>query len=329
MTTHRMSVAMCTYNGARFLQQQLDSIAQQRRLPDELVICDDRSSDATMTIIEEFASRATFPVRHYRNDQNIGATKNFERAITLCSGSIVALSDQDDVWHPDKLAQIGAFFADNPRQLVVFTDAEVVDQYLRPVGYQLWQTVQFGRARRKQLLHGKAVQVLLKRNVVTGATMAFRSGLQDLILPIPRTWIHDGWIALLAASVAPVGLIEQPLIQYRQHSEQQVGSTRYGVGVEWSMANQTAATAYLQMAGQYEAALERLATHRKTAGQAHVHAQVAAKVLHLRARAHIATLGLSRISRTLHELASGRYFRYSNGWKSFAKDLLLPKNPMV
>src|SRR5688572_3171861 len=100
----RLSVALCSYNGARFIHDQLSSIARQSRLPDELVICDDRSSDNTIAIIEKFAVDAPFPVRSHVNPTNLGSTKNFELAISRCCGDFIALSDQDDIWHQDKLA---------------------------------------------------------------------------------------------------------------------------------------------------------------------------------------------------------------------------------
>src|SRR5262245_49520236 len=102
----RLSVALCTYNGARFLHDQLSSIARQSSLPHELVICDDRSSDNTVAIIERFALGAPFPVRWQVNATNLGSTKNFELAISRCHGDVIALSDQDDIWQRDKLAQI-------------------------------------------------------------------------------------------------------------------------------------------------------------------------------------------------------------------------------
>lgn len=101
----RISVAVCTYNGSRFLPEQLTSIAAQTRLPDEMVVCDDGATDATAEIIEKFARTAPFLVRFIRNSQNLGSTKNFENAIGLCTGDLIALSDQDDIWMREKLGR--------------------------------------------------------------------------------------------------------------------------------------------------------------------------------------------------------------------------------
>src|SRR5215470_8302349 len=109
-----ISVAMCTYNGARFLAEQLGSLAAQSRLPDELVVCDDGSTDESAEIVKDFARHAPFPVRLEVNEENLGATKNFEKAIGLCRGEVIALSDQDDVWYPKKLELHESVFVADP-----------------------------------------------------------------------------------------------------------------------------------------------------------------------------------------------------------------------
>src|SRR5207253_4621935 len=124
----KLSVAMCTYNGASYLQEQFDSIAMQTRLPDELVICDDVSVDTTKEITDKFAAVAPFAVKRHFNENNLGSTKNFEKAIGLCQGDIIALADQDDEWSPIKLEQLEAALASSAKTGLVFSDAEVVDQ---------------------------------------------------------------------------------------------------------------------------------------------------------------------------------------------------------
>src|SRR5215212_2843702 len=99
----KISVAMCTYNGAEFLSAQLQSIMAQSRPPDEIIICDDVSIDTTRSLLRQFATESSIPITLHFNDQNLGSTKNFEQAITLCTGDVIALSDQDDVWRTDKL----------------------------------------------------------------------------------------------------------------------------------------------------------------------------------------------------------------------------------
>ena len=125
-----ISIAMCTYNGEMYLQDQLDSIAKQTRLPDELVICDDNSSDHSLIIVEKFLTQSSFPVKIYKNQTNIGSTKNFEKAISLCGGDIIALADQDDVWHVDKLNITEESFCSSTNIGVVFSNGNCVDENL-------------------------------------------------------------------------------------------------------------------------------------------------------------------------------------------------------
>nr|MDQ3805842.1 glycosyltransferase family 2 protein [Acidobacteriota bacterium] len=220
------SVAMCTYNGARFVAEQLASVAAQTRPPGELVVCDDGSTDETRELVGEFAARAPFPVRLFVNERNLGSTRNFGRAIALCAGDLIALSDQDDIWHPEKLEKLASRFAARPSVGLVFTDAELVDERLRPTGRRLWDSVGFGPRQRRLVRRGRALDVLLPGWSVTGATMAFRAAFKRLVLDIPDdlALIHDGWIALMVAAVSDVDFIAEPLIQYRQHPRQQVGA---------------------------------------------------------------------------------------------------------
>ncbi len=220
----KISIALCTYNGVEFLQEQLESIALQTRIPDEMVICDDRSKDDTLEILRNFSSKVSFPVRIFLNEKNLGSTKNFEKAIKLCTGDIIFLSDQDDVWNPDKLEKIEKLFSISPSTALIFSDAELVDENLRPLGYTLWKSIGFSKKEQSNFTHGKFIEVLLKRNVVTGSTMAFRSEFKQLFFPISDIWVHDGWIALLIAFASDLGMISEPLIKYRQHHMQQVGA---------------------------------------------------------------------------------------------------------
>src|SRR5207248_1903508 len=127
MSVPAISVAMCTFNGARFLDAQLESLAAQSRPPDELVVCDDCSSDNSREIITSFALRSAFDVRLVVNDKNLGTTKNFEKAIQLCQGPIIALADQDDVWYAHKLDRIERAFLASPSVVAVFSDADIID----------------------------------------------------------------------------------------------------------------------------------------------------------------------------------------------------------
>ena len=219
---NRISVALCTYNGERFLPQQLESIAQQTRLPDELIACDDRSTDGTVSILRGFAASAPYPVRIYENEHNLGSAANFERAIRLCGGNLIALSDQDDIWYPNRLERSEKEFTVHPRAGLVFSDADVINDRDELTGPTMWQRLGFAGKRARDLLGGEYL-LLAKHRFVTGATMMFRDSLRDRCLPIGEGWIHDEWIALITAAFFELRPIDQPLIQYRIHGSQQVG----------------------------------------------------------------------------------------------------------
>jgi glycosyltransferase involved in cell wall biosynthesis len=327
------SVAMCTYNGARFVGAQLASIAAQTRPPDELVVCDDRSPDETASIVERFASDASFPVRLHINELNLGTTKNFERAISLCTGDLIALCDQDDVWLPSKLARLEAEFARAPHVGLVFSDAEVVDEDARLTGRRLWESVQIDRAERERLRAGKGLGDLLSGATVTGATAALRARFRALVLPIPEDLpvIHDAWIALLVACVACVSPVDEPLVLYRRHAGQQVGPlgrmTRAG-GLRAFAAGEVRGA--LRRANPYEATLAVACAVRRRLLERQAEefdaerslAELDARIAHLEARRGLPRARLRRAGTVLRELLTLRYHRYSYGMASAAKDLL-------
>lgn len=218
-----LSIALCTYNGAVFLREQLESIAAQIRPPDELIISDDQSTDNTLRLIEEFAATAGFPVRLSVNQSNLGIARNFEKAISLCRGDVIVLSDQDDVWHPDKLESVERIFEAKPELSLVFSNAELVDETLRPLDETLFDWVHFDAEKQRLVRSGQALDLQLRENLVCGCTVAFRANLRELVLPIPADGplIHDGWIVLLIAAVGEIDFISRPLLKYRQHSAQQ------------------------------------------------------------------------------------------------------------
>ncbi|MGF1549982.1 MAG: glycosyltransferase [Sphingomonadaceae bacterium] len=135
--TCAISIAMATYNGAAFLEEQLASLAAQQPEPAELVVCDDGSTDDTIAILERFASRASFPVHIHRNERNLGYVENFLKAAQLCRGDWISFCDQDDVWLPDNLASVARAIGATPGAALVGHKAAVVDRNLAPLGYEV------------------------------------------------------------------------------------------------------------------------------------------------------------------------------------------------
>ncbi len=320
MTRPSVSVAMCTYNGARYVREQLQSIARQTLAADELVICDDGSQDQTLEMVAEFAAGLALRVRLERNSHALGCTGNFERAIRLCSGDIIVLADQDDVWRADKLAVIAHTFARHPAAGYVFSDAEMVNEAGRWLGFSLWEALGFDPRR---FVPSQQVEMLLKRNVVTGAAAAFRSSLRDRLLPIPPAWRHDYWIALLG-SIFSFGVpIAERLFLYRRHLAQQMGCGKDTLlaKIRISLA---AEPDYGAKAVRMSELRERAEAYSRAASCPSASLElVKEKELHLAHRALIRSAhGGARLARLLNEAASGRYQRFSLSWSSMIRDLM-------
>jgi glycosyltransferase involved in cell wall biosynthesis len=334
--SYTLSVAMCTYNGARFVGAQLASVAAQTRVPDELVVCDDRSTDETFEIVRDFAATAPFRVRLQVNEANLGSTGNFARALSLCDGELIALCDQDDAWLPSKLARLEEEFARDPCALVVFSDASVVDEELRPTGQGLWESVGLSGAELERLKSGRGLGDLLRGSTVTGATMAVAARLRELALPIPTDLplIHDAWMSLLAACVGVVRPVAEPLVLYRRHTSQQVGPlarTEHADGLSAVAAGEAFARAnpYDSALAVARAARTRIADARsrgldiaKGPLAARSLAELDARITHWEARRTLPRARLRRAAPVLRELFTLRYHRYSNGVASAAKDVL-------
>ena len=221
-----VSVAMCSYNSARFVRGQLDSFAQQTRPPDELVVCDDASTDTTYDIIAAFARSAPFEVRLFREYSNIGRIANFENAISHCTKDILFLSDADDVWHERKIHRMLQAFQSAPTVAGVFCDAEVVDVALRPRGYSQSELRKFTPAIQARLRNGEAYDALLRGQIVQGAALAFKTSYRPLLLPLSRCWGHDSWIAVLLGAVGALVFVDEKLMSYRQHGGNLIGAIR-------------------------------------------------------------------------------------------------------
>lgn len=207
------------------MREQLQSLVDQTLQPFEVVISDDCSSDNTISIIHEFSN--VLNIKTFVNDFSLKVTKNFEKAISLCSGDIILMCDQDDIWHPDKLAKIQSYFQENPSQLAVFCDADLVDESGQSLHKNFWSVVRFYQPQIHQFEQGNAVDILLAGNRAAGCMMAFRKELRPTIIPFPThipLIIHDNWITIVAAMLDKIGLIEEQLNSYRQHSFQQIGT---------------------------------------------------------------------------------------------------------
>ena len=320
----RISIAMATYNGAKFLRDQLDSFICQTRQPDEVVICDDGSTDTTLEILREFSERAPFAVHVHQNRVNLGYTKNFERAMSLCIGDLIFLSDQDDVWFREKIEIMTQVLADKPEIYVLQTDMVLVDEALNATPY-----TQLGNIR--ALGHHSS-------SFVTGCGSLIRKAWLDLALPIPADVVaHDNWLHRLALALGARELYDKPLQYYRRHGNNE---SNWIASKPVRMSGLTALRAHglgdavvgwRKELERVKATLERLEDRVEilnSLGMAECQAVAVGEL-----KSHIESLdlriqsvGLPRLKRWQPVLAlwlKGGY-RHFFGWKSAVKDLVRP-----
>ncbi|MDI6854251.1 MAG: glycosyltransferase family 2 protein [Deltaproteobacteria bacterium] len=317
-----ISIAMCTYNGERFVQEQLESFSAQTRLPDEVVICDDSSQDNTLALLHDFASRAPFPVRIFINPENLGVAKNFEKAISLCSGDITALSDQDDVWLPEKLAIIERTFEASPEVGCVFSDAMAVDEHLQPLHYSLWDAIDF-KPRYRNPAQKEFHQFILKGWVIAGATMAFRTQLVRPFIPFPADLYHDEWLSFVFCASAEISVLPHQLNKYRQHAAQCYGVKRASLFEELRGTKHVQRKYYLEFASRWVSAISLLCSHKDLNIKKIFLTAAIDQIKHLQARATMPGSLARRLPLIWQEAINGRYHRCSNGMRSILKDLLL------
>lgn len=198
---------MTTYNGAKYVATQLLSFTKQSRLPDQVVVCDDGSTDNTVEILENFARNAPFAVLVVRNAYNLGHERNFGQAIGLCDGDIIALADQDDEWFPSKLATVEKAFAENRNTLLVVNNVMITDEQLEPTG----RTV-IGQMKRSGLFGANG------QGLTLGCATSLRKELLALVAPIPSLdFGHDSWVHEVSYAIAGRKVIPEVLQLYRRH----------------------------------------------------------------------------------------------------------------
>ena len=220
----KVSVALCTYNGEKYLKQQVDSILNQSGNFDiEIIVCDDLSSDKTIEILNDYKLKFPNIFHIFINENNLGSTKNFEKAISICDGDYIFLSDQDDIWHKDKISKTIEKFDKSANIYGVFTNANLIDGLGNKYSdSKLWDNVFF--------LEDKLVKpidfvdlILRNGNIVTGATLCIKNEVKNFIFPFANDVLHDEWIATVLALKNEIDYLNEDLISYRIHENQQVG----------------------------------------------------------------------------------------------------------
>ena len=223
-----VDILLATYNGERYIDDMLKSIADQSYTNWRLIVRDDGSVDNTIDKLQEFANRHFGKVWIISDGQNIGVVRNFATLMSLATSEYIFFADQDDVWHPDKLVSMisiangSGFFNDEP--VLIHTDLTVVDSDLKVIASSFFQYQGLNPAR------GLLPKDLMIQNCVTGCAMMINKKLRDLSLPIPEgACMHDWWIAMVASTFGTIKLMNKPTLFYRQHGKNDTGAKRYSI----------------------------------------------------------------------------------------------------
>lgn len=320
--TEIVSVAMCTYNGARYLTEQLESIQQQSRPVDELVVCDDVSQDETVTLLQKFAEESGIRVRIQVNPVNLGYIRNFEQALHLCQGDLIFMADQDDIWHPQKVEAICNLFQARSELLGITHDGRLVDE----------QGQWHGTLKRKQIAQGYGQN----NSAITGALSCIHREALDRVLPFPEGCQgHDSWISYVFSWFPERWLFSDLcLMDIRRHSDNTsdwvVNSFQpiNKIDVIKAQMKSSPAISYGDRLLMNETLLKRL--HDKENWQSELSKervinilqslQREDKAIHQRQAIVVRPHRLQRWWMALHLLAFGGY-SYFNGLRSFARDI--------
>jgi glycosyltransferase involved in cell wall biosynthesis len=200
-----ISVAMCTYNGERYLQSQIDSILNQTHAHIELVIVDDGSTDNTYELSKAY-ERQDNRVKCVKNEHNLGFNRNFEKALSLTTGPYIAISDQDDIWELNKLELLLKHIGNH---WLIFSNSNKMNFAGEWSAIQLLTDFKF---------EGHDYKSLLLQNWVTGHTTLFARAFLDYILPFPKNGYYDWWMGFVAAYHHKLTFLNQALTHYRIHS---------------------------------------------------------------------------------------------------------------
>lgn len=318
---------MAVYNGERFIGEQLESFCRQTRLPDELVVSDDGSTDRSVEIVRAFARHAPFLVRLLSNKTNVGCSKNFERAITACTGDLIFISDWDDVWHPRKLSIMEGIFRESPNVGVAVCDWQSVDENLRPLGSSQ-QPIFVRKLKRNRwcsrdaLASGKGFNHWLPP---AGCCSAFRATLKPLILPFPdseqfRRGDYDYFLlwTIICSGAAGIALVPDKLVDYRRHNR--------AMNADLITGPFNGGLDHFAKFGDRKLYLVRSVIDRiqSPLGESYcVNRTLRIEILrHWHSRCNLSRWRLARVPAVLKELMSLRYHRFSSGFTTAAKDLL-------
>ncbi len=251
-----VAVVVATYNGATYLRQQLESIIQQTYKPSQIIIVDDASSDDTLQVANNFAAHHP-EVMVVQNETRLGYIKNFEKGMLIATASYVALSDQDDIWMPHKLETLLANIGD---QMLAYSDSELIDANGQLLNQKMSSI-------KNQLAYHTPIMYTIGA-WAPGHAMLFKKELVDKATPFPTLVTHDFWLGFVATCYSRVVYVNEPLVHYRQHTQNAIGAD--------TTKNKSASLTQAQKKQKARARMELLFNKVKEAG--HQHAEVFEKI---------------------------------------------------
>jgi glycosyltransferase involved in cell wall biosynthesis len=202
-----ITIALCTYNGERYVSQQIESLLAQTGVRIEIIAVDDASRDGTLAALQGFARRDP-RVSVFANPHNLGPSRSFERAMQLGTGEFIAPCDQDDIWSSGKLAKLLAAIGTHD---LAYCDSAFIDGEGRPTGRKV--------SDRMSMMSGRLPMQFVFRNSVSGHASLLRRSLFEIARPFPADVYHDWWLALCAASRNGVVYLDEALVEFRRHDD--------------------------------------------------------------------------------------------------------------
>jgi glycosyltransferase involved in cell wall biosynthesis len=331
----KVSVAMTSYNGEQYIEAQLRSILDQTKPPDEIIICDDGSTDKTIEIIDRVTAGRS-GTRLIRNQQRHRFIRNFEKAIGETTGDIIFLSDQDDVWFPDKVETMVRVFSEDPSAVLVYSNAVLTDSELKPTG-----TV-FDQRKGIDLRKPPTIHEMSRGIAFNGPMIAFRSKLKPYVIPISPLslqWTHDHWIGFIAYAVGEIKVIDESHVYYRRHDGNVGGDADLDGGLwhQWEIVRKLYSgprglNGYRDRRRGWEDMVTRLREIRdsgmpvqKPSDLDELLQESESCLRFARMRETLkAKTRLIRPFEAMRLLCGGRYHRHAHGVKTFVQDLVIP-----
>ncbi|MBK6542807.1 MAG: glycosyltransferase [Flavobacteriales bacterium] len=324
----KVSVVMATYNGAAYVQEQIDSILTNERPPDELIVVDDGSTDGTLEVLHAVAAmNSSLRVVVLCNERNIGASLTFVRALLGSTGDVVLFADQDDRWHANKIGVLLKCFTDHPGLLMAYSDGSITNAALQPDGRSIFST-----RNKAHLALGAArdAQEIAANPDIKGCTMALDGAFARRLFgesdpAFARYWGHDHWAALFALGLGPVDVVQEPLLLHRFHGGNSSGAVRFNP-FSASQRRQYVSRARAQESDHFVMRYRLAIAQARRFGPLFAPTLLEALGVLLRLseqRRDLRSMGpWHRLRAALEVLRSGAYHKHYNGAYTFLRDLL-------